>query len=250
MSSRDAAKKRAGSTTDETTEGRSGRRNRRFRPCWPRPAAGAAPARGEDPDAGDGHVAVIEVSGLLDEVLVDFVETQITDAEEDGALALVLQLNSSGAVVDDDRFDELLERIETAEVPVDVWVGPSGSRATGEAADLLAAARVVGVSGRQPGGDHAGAARRRDARRRGRGRRQGERRRGRRPGPGRQRRAHHRRVRLRRSRRTPTASPGSRHRGRRRASANPSPRRSSASSPSTASSCTPWPAHRWPTCCS
>jgi membrane-bound serine protease (ClpP class) len=92
-------------------------------------------------------VSVIEVSGLLDDVLVDFVETQITEAEDGGALSLVLQLNSSGAVVDDGRFEELLERVGTADIPVDVWVGPSGSRATGEAADLLAAARVVGVSG-------------------------------------------------------------------------------------------------------
>src|SRR5690348_13109682 len=83
------------------------------------PAAGASGTKG-------GHVAVIEVSGLLDDVLVDFVETQITEAEDAGALALVLQLNSSGAVVDGDRFDRLLQRIETADVPVDVWVGPSG----------------------------------------------------------------------------------------------------------------------------
>jgi membrane-bound serine protease (ClpP class) len=97
-------------------------------------------------DAGD-YVAVIEVSGLLDEVLVDFVGTQIDEAEDRDAVALVLQLNSSGAVVDDDRFAALLDRIDSADVPVDVWVGPSGSRATGEAADLLAASRVVGVSG-------------------------------------------------------------------------------------------------------
>lgn len=105
--------------------------------------AGAAPAQDDDP----GYVAVIEVSGLLDRVLVDFVETQITEAERGGAIALVLQLNSTGAVVADERLDELVERIETASVPVDVWVGPSGSRATGDATAVLAAARTVGVAG-------------------------------------------------------------------------------------------------------
>ena len=40
-----------------------------------------APAQEDDP----GYVTVIEVSGLLDRVLVDFVETQITEAEEGGA---------------------------------------------------------------------------------------------------------------------------------------------------------------------
>jgi membrane-bound serine protease (ClpP class) len=106
------------------------------------PPVSAAPAQ----DADAGYVAVIEVSGLLDKVLVDFVETQITEAEERGALALVLQLNSGGAVVADSRLDALIDRIEGAVVPVDVWVGPSGSKATGEATKVLAAARTVGVA--------------------------------------------------------------------------------------------------------
>src|SRR5436190_4513819 len=106
------------------------------------PTAHAAPGQAQ----GDGYVAVIEVSGLLDDVLVDFVETQIDNAEEQGAVALVLQLNSSGAVVTDAQLAQLVDRVDTASVPVDVWVGPSGSQATGEAADLAAAARVVGVS--------------------------------------------------------------------------------------------------------
>lgn len=102
------------------------------------------PAAAQAPDAG--FVQVIEVSGLLDRVLVDFVETQIGQAEDDGALALVLQLNSPGAVVNDDRLDQLVERIGSADVPVDVWVGPSGSRATAETTALLAAARTTGVA--------------------------------------------------------------------------------------------------------
>jgi len=106
------------------------------------PPAGAAPSQA--PDAG--YVSVIEVSGLLDRVLVDFVRTEIDEAEREGALALVLQLNSGGAVVSDDRLDALVEHIAGASVPVDVWVGPSGSKATGDATKVLAAARTVGVA--------------------------------------------------------------------------------------------------------
>ena len=97
-----------------------------------RPAA-AAPAQDTPATSGSGYVSVIEVSGLLDRVLVDFVETQITKAERQGAVALVLQLNSDGAVVADDRLAELVQRIETSTVPVDVWVGPSGAQARDEA---------------------------------------------------------------------------------------------------------------------
>lgn len=108
--------------------------------------AAAEPAQEGPARDGAGYVSVIEVSGLLDRVLVDFVETQIAKAERQGALALVLQLNSEGAVVADERLAELIRRIETSAVPIDVWVGPSGSAATGDATAVLAAARTVGVA--------------------------------------------------------------------------------------------------------
>src|SRR5690606_1521782 len=52
----------------------------------------------------------------------------------------------SGAVVSHDRLEALVEAIEASPVPVDVWVGPSGSQASGEATAVLAAARTVGVA--------------------------------------------------------------------------------------------------------
>ena len=91
-------------------------------------------------------VAVVQVNGRLDPVLVDFVEGEIRDAEGTCALAVVLQLNSSGAVGNEGGVDELVEAIESSPVPVDVWVGPTGNRATGAAVDLLAAADVTGVA--------------------------------------------------------------------------------------------------------
>lgn len=106
-------------------------------------AASAAPPDQDDPPS---FVAVVEVSGLLDRVLVDFVAESISDAETEGAAALVLQLNSKGAVVADDRLEALVGRIRAADIPVHVWVGPSGSDATNEATALLAAAETVGIA--------------------------------------------------------------------------------------------------------
>lgn len=110
--------------------------------------APAAPAGAQDAEpAGDaGFVTVVEVSGLLDPILVDFVGTSLDDAEEAGARALVLQLNSRGAVVDDDRLVDLARRIDETDLTVAVWVGPSGAAALGGAAQLASVADVVGVS--------------------------------------------------------------------------------------------------------
>jgi membrane-bound serine protease (ClpP class) len=99
-----------------------------------------------DAPATTDFVAVVKVSGLLDPVLVDFVSQSVRDAESEGATGLVLQANSSGVVVSDARFAELLEQIGSATIPVHVWVGPSGSKLTGKAAQLVGAADTVGMA--------------------------------------------------------------------------------------------------------
>lgn len=91
-------------------------------------------------------VAVVKVSGLLDPVMVDFVEQSVADAESEGATGLVLQANSTGVVVSDARYTQLLERIGSATIPVHVWVGPSGSKLTGKAAQLVGAGDTVGMA--------------------------------------------------------------------------------------------------------
>jgi membrane-bound serine protease (ClpP class) len=98
-------------------------------------------------DGGEaGFVAVVKVSGLLDPVMIDFLEQSVADAEAEGALGLILQANSTGVVVSDDQFAALLERLQASSVPVDVWVGPSGSKLTGTAAQLIGVADKVGMA--------------------------------------------------------------------------------------------------------
>src|SRR5919106_284583 len=109
------------------------------------PRAGASTAQaGREP--GDGPVSVIEIEGLLDPVLTDFVEDQIGAAESACAAALVLQLDSGGAVVSDGELDDLVVAIEGSSVPVSVWIGPSGSRAADDAVGVVAAANTSGVA--------------------------------------------------------------------------------------------------------
>ena len=106
-------------------------------------ALSAEPAAAQ---ASCDEVRVVEVSGLIDPILADFVEETVTDAEACGAVAVVLQLDSPGAVVGDDRMDELVRVIADADVPVTVWVGPSGAQARDEAAELVAAADVAALA--------------------------------------------------------------------------------------------------------
>ncbi len=99
-----------------------------------------------DAGAGGGQISVVTVSGLLDPVLARFVGRSIDDAEEADVAWLVLQVNSNGTVISDDDVAGLVEEVRTSTVPVAVWVGPSGTRATEGVAQLAAVACRVGVA--------------------------------------------------------------------------------------------------------
>lgn len=87
-------------------------------------------------------VDIVAVSGLIDKVVVAEIEQALIRSESNGAQAVVLQLNSRGAVVSEERMTALLEKISQAKIPVAVWVGPSGARAYGLSAQILAVADV------------------------------------------------------------------------------------------------------------
>jgi len=104
-----------------------------------------------DPDADAaitvGRVDVLQVSGFMDPILVDAIDEAIDRAVDDGSQALILQVNSDGTVVGDDVVEDLLVRVATAPVPIGIWVGPSGARFYGTAAQLLAVAVLPAVAG-------------------------------------------------------------------------------------------------------
>jgi membrane-bound serine protease (ClpP class) len=94
-----------------------------------------------------GPVDVLQVSGLFDDIIVDEIGDAIERSDEQGAQALVLQVNSRGAVVGDDVMAELLQRIADAPLPIGVWVGPAGAaRLYGTPAQILAVADVTGMA--------------------------------------------------------------------------------------------------------
>ena len=107
-----------------------------------------APAAG-----GDGATAtelapvdVLQVSGLFDGVTVQSVKDAIARSESNGSQALILQLNTGGAVVSTQEMTSLLQRVADAKVAIGVWVGPSrDARAYGLPAQLFGVADVTAM---------------------------------------------------------------------------------------------------------
>jgi membrane-bound serine protease (ClpP class) len=93
-------------------------------------------------------VDVLQVSGVFDKIVVSSIAEAIDRSESDGAEALILQLDSRGAVVSPKEMEALLQRVANAKVPIGIWVGPSRSaRAYGLPAQLLAVADVTAMVG-------------------------------------------------------------------------------------------------------
>ena len=107
----------------------------------------AAHAQDDSEAAADvRRVDVLQVSGFIDPILVSEIDAAIDRAVDEDSQALILQVNSDGTVVDDDVVEDLLVRVADAPVPIGIWVGPSGARFYGTAAQLLAVADVTGMA--------------------------------------------------------------------------------------------------------
>ena len=107
---------------------------------------GASPAASHTGHQHSRVIKVIEVSGLLDPIEIDYIDAQLQDAQRNWALTIVLQVNSPGGAVDDEKLFDLLENIDGALVPVGVWIGQSGSTAKGAAAHLATVADYSGIA--------------------------------------------------------------------------------------------------------
>jgi membrane-bound serine protease (ClpP class) len=110
-----------------------------------RDGTGAGEVSDQDP-VEVGPVDVLQVNGLFDHIVVAEIDAAIGRAEEGGSQALILQVDTRGAVVSDDRMVEVLDAVDAATVPIGIWVGPTGARMYGTPTQLLAVADVTGLA--------------------------------------------------------------------------------------------------------
>jgi membrane-bound serine protease (ClpP class) len=83
-------------------------------------------AQEDDPPGID----VIDVSGPLDALALEFMIESIEAAAEEGQVLAVLQIDSK-AVLDGEGYDRLIELVREPPLPVAAWVGPEPAAAFG-----------------------------------------------------------------------------------------------------------------------
>lgn len=91
---------------------------------------------------GDGHVDLIQAQGPVTPVMLSYIERGIAQAEREGAVCLIVQLDTPGGSVS--LTKSVVQRIVEARVPVVVYVAPRGAWAA-SAGTLITLAGHVAV---------------------------------------------------------------------------------------------------------
>ena len=91
------------------------------------------------------HVNVIELDNqIINPVTQQYITDAIDRSESDGAVCLILKLDTPGGLLDSTRA--IVKRMMNAKVPIVVYVAPSGSRAGSAGVFITYAAHVAAMA--------------------------------------------------------------------------------------------------------
>jgi len=106
--------------------------------------AGALPLVAAVKSSGDAHVDFISVDGSINPAVDDFIRESIARAREDGAKALVIQLDTPGGLLTSTR--SIVKEILGAPVPVMIYVAPSGAGAGSAGVFITLSAHIAAMA--------------------------------------------------------------------------------------------------------
>jgi len=92
-------------------------------------------------EAASAKIDVLHAEGVINPVLVDYIERGIEQAEEDNAIACIIQMDTPGGL--DTSMRDIVKDMVNARVPVVVYVSPSGARAASAGVFITMAAHVA-----------------------------------------------------------------------------------------------------------
>jgi len=106
--------------------------------------AGAFAAWGQTKDAAAPHVDMIAIDGSINPAVDDYIREGIARAKGNGARALIIQMDTPGGLLSSTRT--IVKEMLGAQVPVMIWVGPSGAGAGSAGVFITMAAHVASMA--------------------------------------------------------------------------------------------------------
>lgn len=109
------------------------------------PVGGPAPDLACSAEAPPGKsIPVVTLAGSINPAVAEFVVRQIAKAEKENAPALVIQLDTPGGL--DTSMRTIVQGLLNAQIPVIVFVSPSGARAASAGVMIVLAADVAAMA--------------------------------------------------------------------------------------------------------
>jgi membrane-bound serine protease (ClpP class) len=90
------------------------------------------------------HVDVLKIDGAVTPIMLSYIERGIRTAGQDGAEALIIQLNTPGGAID--LMSKIVQALLASDVPIVVYVYPSGSYAASAGTLITLAAHVAAMA--------------------------------------------------------------------------------------------------------
>jgi membrane-bound serine protease (ClpP class) len=90
------------------------------------------------------HVNVIEIKGVISAATADFVERALAESEEQGAVALLIAIDTPGGVLEPTKF--IVQSLLNAQIPTIVYVSPQGAWAASAGTFITMAGHVAAMA--------------------------------------------------------------------------------------------------------
>ncbi|HIE17778.1 MAG TPA: nodulation protein NfeD [Dehalococcoidia bacterium] len=91
--------------------------------------------------ANSADIEILTVDGTIVPVVVNYLDRGIARAEDEGSIACIIELNTPGGLLN--ATEKIVQRILNAEVPIVVYVSPSGSWAASAGTFITIAAHIA-----------------------------------------------------------------------------------------------------------
>ena len=98
----------------------------------------------EGAQAADNRIDVLHIDGAITPVTANYVNRAIEEAEQGGAEACIIELDTPGGL--DTAMRDTLQDIVSSEIPVVVYVSPSGARAASAGVFITMAGHVAAMA--------------------------------------------------------------------------------------------------------
>jgi membrane-bound serine protease (ClpP class) len=94
--------------------------------------------------AANQTIHILHVEGTIVPVVADYIERGIEEAEEENALACIIELDTPGGLLD--ATEEIVQKIMNADVPVIVYVNPKGAWAASAGTFITLSAHIAAMT--------------------------------------------------------------------------------------------------------